>query len=186
MPTFFQNAKNTHSSPGYTLIELLVVITIFTLLSVAAVAFFLTTILGNDKVNSGISVKQQGDYALTSMVYMIRNATAVTACAADHSSITILNRDGNSTTYTAPANSRIASTSATTNYLTSSELRVNPTDTTDPTLPPLGNLFTCLPNNTDPTAVTIRFILRKGTYGTTAARDITTQVFTTTVGLRRY
>lgn len=172
---------------GYSLIEMLVVITLFVIISVAAVTLFLSTVLGHDRTASGITLKQNGDYAIGVMSYMIRNSLRVTACnSGANGSISIVSRDNASTTFSMAPNGALASNSA---VMTTSQIRVNPSDPGDTGLAALstGLGFTCYPAlPTEPTTVTIRFILRKGTYGLENTRDIVTQVFETTVGLRRY
>jgi prepilin-type N-terminal cleavage/methylation domain-containing protein len=161
---------------GFSLIEMLVVVALFAIISMAAVSLFFSTIVGSNSVDAQAVIKENGNYALDIMSYMIRNAQQITACSAG--SLTILNRDGGSTQfYVAPTN-QIASNSAA-RLLTTSNVRVDPAEIANP------SFFTCTPA-VNPTTVTIKFNIRKGNPATDNARDIVTQTFGTTVGLRRY
>lgn len=65
------------SQRGFTLIELLVVISVSVILGIAAAGLFFTTLIGNTKKEVITRVKDEGDYALTQMEFLLRNAIAL-------------------------------------------------------------------------------------------------------------
>lgn len=156
---------------GFTLIELLVVMTIFGFLLITATGLFFTLFVGQDKTSSGIIVKQQGDYALSQILTMIRSGAGIDSCTS--SSLVVRNRDTKTTQFFAE-NNKIASNSGT--YLTSQDLTV-----TD------GPTFTCTNDDAGQISlVSVTFTLRKGDPAVDKARDIVTQVFAGSAGLRSY
>jgi prepilin-type N-terminal cleavage/methylation domain-containing protein len=52
---------------GYTLVEMMVVVALLSVVGVAVVAMFLTTSRGGGKAGAMALVKQEGDYAITTM-----------------------------------------------------------------------------------------------------------------------
>jgi len=113
---------------GFTLIELLVAMAIISGLGIMIAQAFFTTTRSNTKVEKLTDVKQNGDYALSVMERMIRNARVLTAVCTDDgstpvSSVAIENPDGGTTTLQcllSDSVTRIASVSSFgTEYLTS-------------------------------------------------------------------
>ena len=164
--------KNTKSK-GFTLVEMAVAVGIMGMMSIAAVALFLSTIRGGGKVTVGTEVKQNGQFALNSMEQLIRNSLAVESCT--NSGVVLTARDGQSLTFscvnTGPAG-YIASNSA---RLTSANVAVTACG------------FAC---STDPTGqrstlVTIGFTIQQAD---AAAEEEGTAVadFSTSVSLRQY
>lgn len=152
---------------GFTLIEILVVIGIFGILAVIGTSMFFSILKGSTKTRVLAEVKQNGNYAISVMGRMIRNAKSIESCPG--SSITIENQDRDSTTFSC-SGGRVASNSA---YLTSDKVAV--TNCT--------NVFTCN-LGVSPNVVTIDFTLSQA-MGTRA--EETAQVdFKTTVSLRTY
>jgi Tfp pilus assembly protein PilW len=148
------------------------------ILAFAAVNLFLTSILGGGKSSGLNEVKANGDFAITQMERMIRNAGRMETnneglvCQSNMSSISILNPDSQITTFSLDSN-RIASNSG---YLTSSNLTV----TSGPT-------FDCVRSNSSaPDIVTINFSLRKGNPAVDRQADIVEVDFTTAVQTRVY
>ena len=121
---------------GFTLIELLVAVAIIAGLgTVLAQAFFMTT-RSNTKVEKLTDVKQNGEYALSIMERMIRNARSISAsCTSDGSQVTpsaaIVSPDGITTTLQCAlvgSVTRIASASSFgTEYLTSGSVTLGGT-----------------------------------------------------------
>lgn len=88
------------SCGGFTLIEMVVTAGIVGLLSVAIVSVFISTVQGSKTARAQANVKSQGDYAITSMERMIRNAVNLPTCTPDYHSIefTYLDESGVSVT----------------------------------------------------------------------------------------
>jgi type II secretion system protein J len=62
---------------GFTLIELLVVITVVISITVVAGNIFYSSLRSNTKTQVSTDLKQKGDYALTIMERMIREAKTI-------------------------------------------------------------------------------------------------------------
>lgn len=88
--------KNT-SSKGFTLVEMAVAVGLLGMISVAAVALFFSTIRGGGKVSVGTEVKQNGQFAVSTMEQLIRNSLALTSCT--NSGVVLQARDGASLTF---------------------------------------------------------------------------------------
>jgi prepilin-type N-terminal cleavage/methylation domain-containing protein len=65
---------------GYTLVEMMVVVALLSVVGVAVVTMFLTTSRGGGKAGAIAQVKQEGDYALTTMERYIHFAKSVNPC----------------------------------------------------------------------------------------------------------
>ena len=111
---------------GFTLIEILVSVGIIAIVGSVIAQSFFSMVRTNVKTNLLTTVKQNGDFSLNVVSRMIRNATSVTTICSSGgtttSSLSLLNNDGNSTTFNCQMDgtiARIASISATrTEYLT--------------------------------------------------------------------
>jgi prepilin-type N-terminal cleavage/methylation domain-containing protein len=123
--------KTPRTTSGFTLLETLIAITIAGSVGVLITQVFFTTTRTNSKTEVLKDVRQNGTYAVNIMERMVRSALRVETTCSDAGTevddITILNPDGNTTTfgcYEDGAVTRIASTSAanTREYLTSSSL----------------------------------------------------------------
>jgi prepilin-type N-terminal cleavage/methylation domain-containing protein len=121
--------KRSHA--GFTLLETLIAITIAGSVGILIAQVFFTTTRANSKTEILKDVRQNGTYAVGIMERMVRSALRVETTCSDTGTevndITILNPDGNTTTfgcYEDGTVTRIASTSATNarEYLTSSSL----------------------------------------------------------------
>lgn len=80
---------------GYTLIEMIVVIALLGLVGVAVVAMFLTTTRSGGKSGALALVKEEGDYAITTMERYIHFAKTLD-CTGAPTSVSII-RDNNGT-----------------------------------------------------------------------------------------
>lgn len=103
---------------GFTLIEILVVFGILAIISVVASNMFFAVLRGTTKTKSMQLIKQNGDYAISLMVRMIRNARSISTYTP--SSLTIINPDGGTTIFSC-VNNVITSNSAS---LISTEVKV--------------------------------------------------------------
>lgn len=172
---------------GFTLIELLVAMAIISGLGIMIAQAFFTTTRSNTKVERLTDVKQNGDYALSIMERMIRNARTLTASCTPAGtqateSIAIASSDGYTTTFQCLLDgsvTRIASVSAFgTKYLTSSSVTLGGTSCAADTL-----VFYCTSIVQVPKSVKVTFqISQKGT-PTDQFEKASTQ-FQTSVGLR--
>jgi prepilin-type N-terminal cleavage/methylation domain-containing protein len=110
---------------GFTLIEMIVVVGILGIIAVVGSGTFFSILRGSTKTKTLQTVKQNGDYAISVMERMIRNARVLINPTADStvSSITIKNPDGGTTTFSCGGNpATIASNGAS---LLSNEVKVN-------------------------------------------------------------
>lgn len=166
---------------GMTMIELLIVVTLSAMLLLAASAVFMTFLIGGAKINSQSAVKQEGEYALTQIEFLLRNAvellpnTLGDECTTDMADIRFVSFDGGITTLsgeTADSVTKIASNSGV--FLTSSSV-----DVID------GPTFDCAQDDDEGHPhVTTTFTLRKGSPGVDQDRDIVEQVFSGSTNIR--
>ena len=166
---------------GFTLIELLIVIAIIVVLMLAASVVFMTFLISNSRINSAQLVKQEGQYALQQMEFLLRNAIELLPnelnqeCETNMSEIKFNSIDGGITSLGIEEDgdtNKIASNSGI--YLTSNSVEV-----TD------GPTFDCTQDNDQSHPyINITFTLRKGTPGIDQTRDIVEETFTTGTTLR--
>jgi len=182
---------------GFTLMEIIVVVALLGLVGMMAVNIFFTSLRAGTKAELLKEIKQNGDFAISTMERMIRNAEDIEevfpwVCdGSNRPNITIRNPDYGKTTFS--CGNQIASISATpysplpltptptpvTTYLTSSELFVGPYNS--------ECYFTCRTSTSTPEAVTIYFVLHQSS-GPIPARpeERASATFETTVSLRNY
>lgn len=117
----FNPQPTTHNSQphrGFTLIELLVVTTLIGLIGVIITEVFVLGFRSQGKSETVKEVKQNGDYALSVIEGMVRNAADIPASQCDTgpnpdtSQLTIVNLDRFTTTFECDASSHLASISA--------------------------------------------------------------------------
>jgi len=158
---------------GFTLIEMLVVVGLLGLVMTVTVQLLLFNLKVNKKSQSLSKIKQSGDYALSSMTRMLRNAREVLECSS--SSVRFQNPDGGITELTCNtgAGGYIASNSS---NLTATEENIDLSSC----------VFACTEglNRRDPGAVQIQFRLEQATGGTADEKII--MDFETKVSLRTY
>lgn len=82
---------------GFTLVEILVATGLLVILAVVGSTLFFSLMRASTKTKTLELVKQEGNYALSVMERMVRNAKRVNRCAAD--SLEIENPDGGETTF---------------------------------------------------------------------------------------
>lgn len=180
---YYLNMRNSGRNSGFTLIELLVVVTLSIVLMLAASAIFMTFLISNTKTSTNQLVKSEGDFALSQMEFLLRNALELLpningdTCTANMSEIVLKSNDNGITTlFTETDNgaAKIASNSGV--YLTSGSIELS----SEP-------VFNCI-QSADKLSnyVNISFTLRKGTPGIDQARDIVEETFTTGVNLRSF
>lgn len=145
---------------GFTLIELIIVSAIFASVGLMASTAFFNIMRGAVKSEIVKEVKQNGNYALSTMERMIRNSADVTSpCdGSAQTSLTILTFEGDPVTFSctfADSAAQIASTSAVaTGYLTNSQVSLGQSCP--------GTLqFRCTDSVSSPKIVTITFTLRQ-------------------------
>lgn len=176
--------RTNHQKAGFTMIELLVVVSLSVILMLAASALFLSFLLNRTKITAIKQVKDEGQYALNRMEFMIRNALEVvptasypTGCEPDMTEIAIRSLDGGVTTFFIEEDSsdghvKIASNSGV--YLTSATVSI------------LDDLrFSCTqPGDESIQHVGIFFTLRRGTPGLSDTREMAESEFQTSVSVR--
>lgn len=74
----FRLHQNTFAKKnGFTLIELLAVLGVFAIVSSIVASITVTVLRGNNKTNTINIVRSNGDYAISQMTKMLRNATSI-------------------------------------------------------------------------------------------------------------
>lgn len=113
---------------GFTLIELMVVVVILAIVAILVVNLFFSTLKGATKTTVLNEVKQNGDYAISTMERLVRNAQTITSSCDGSSStaVKILSQDNQETTFDCSGGmQQIASTSSLgTVYLTNDKVRL--------------------------------------------------------------
>ena len=168
---------------GFTLIEIMVVVVILGVLAVVGSGAFFSILRGSVKTRMLQTVKQNGDYAISVMERMVRNARRIEEIDGQH--IKIKNPDGGTTTFRCcggSPNFLIASESGTLTCesarLTSSEVKVEN----------CGSVFTLVDLGQPeirPAVVKINFNLSPEVSSTRPEEQATVN-FQTTVTLRNY
>jgi prepilin-type N-terminal cleavage/methylation domain-containing protein len=170
---------------GFTLIELLIVVSLSVMLMLSASSLFMTFLLGNTKVARSQIIKHEGEYAMSQIDFLLRNAVQLVAnssgqvCAKDMTSVSFISLDSGKTTLgvaTDPLDSKVKIASNSTRFLTSGDVTIID-----------GPFFDCV-QSTDKLSqyLGVRFTLRKGTPSLDLARDIIDQEFISGVGLRSF
>lgn len=173
--------KISHQKAGFTLIELIIVVALTVIMLLTASALFMTFLISGAKVNSSQLVKYEGNYALTQIEFLLRNAIELVPnslgneCEADMNEIKIRSIDGGETTIVVEDDGgvdKIASNSGI--YLTSAAVEIVDDIT-----------FDCSQNNDQSHPhINVYFTLRKGTPGIDQARDIVEETFTASTTIR--
>lgn len=166
---------------GFTLVEILVVISILAIIVVAGSNMFFTLLRGSNKTKVLQSAKQNGNYAISVMERMIRNARNISGSG---SSIVIQNPDGQQTTFECCGTSpdlMIASRSGT---LTCQQTRLTSGEVKVSSCPAVFSVVSGV-IGTKPAVVTIKFSLSQAGI-TTRPEEQATIDFQTTVSLRNY
>jgi prepilin-type N-terminal cleavage/methylation domain-containing protein len=170
---------------GFTLIELLIVVSLSVMLMLSSSALFLTFLLGSTKVSRSQIVKNEGEYAMSQMEFLLRNAVQVIdngggqICETGMTAIAFESFDSGVTTLSSEADigdgfTKISSNSGV--YLTSGDVEIID-----------GPTFDCSESTDKLTQyIGIRFTLRKGTPTLDQERDIITQEFISGVGIRSF
>jgi len=162
---------------GFTLIEVMIVVGILGIIAVVGSGAFFSILRSSTKTKTLQIVKQNGDYAISVMERMIRNARVVTdpPISSTVSSITIKNPDGGETTFSCEGDPpTIASNGAS---LLSNEVKVSDCD----------NIFevTVGQAGVKPAVVKINFNLTQAK-ATNRPEEQAEVNFQTTVTLRNY
>ncbi len=185
MKTPTANYSDLEAQAGFTLLEVVVATSITVIMMLAATSLFLATLRSNTKDTQVTSIKQEGDYALSQMEFLLRNAISVVqdpqfplspVCQSNMDSISFKLLDGGITTLSA-SNGLIASKSAT---------AANPVYLTSPATVLTNLKFDCSQAGTNyGTYVTASFSLAKDENNANTPNTIT-QDFRTSVSVRSY
>lgn len=95
------NTYNLYLTFGFTLVELLVVVTLVAIIGLITTQIFIIGFTARSKTEILKEVKQTGDYSLSVIESMTRNAVDIAGalCNTNSDSLTIVNPDGLSTTF---------------------------------------------------------------------------------------
>jgi prepilin-type N-terminal cleavage/methylation domain-containing protein len=122
-------------SSGFTLVELLIVVALVAIIGLTTTQIFVMGIRSQGKSEVLKEVKQNGDYALSIIETMVRNAIDIPAsCNTAYNQLQILNSDGLTTTFECLENGNISSISG---------LIVAPTPTGIPLTSNKVSVFNC-------------------------------------------
>lgn len=143
---------------GFTLVELLVVTALILIIIGATSQLFFGALRGATKTTITNETRQNGDYALTVMERMIRNAQTInnmtTYCdGSSQSSISIEGQDGETTVFACPTDPLAAYISSNSGQLTSSKVAVD--------THPSGCSFSCTKTTSGPAVVNISFSIHQ-------------------------
>lgn len=155
---------------GFTLIELLVAIGILSIVLITSSGVLFLSLKSKQKTLNLSDIKQSGFNAMQMMNIMIRNSQSISGACASGTSISIVNLDGNTTTFSCTGD-RIASASASVDYLTSGNMIAS------------SCIFNCNRILGKPDIVTIKFTLSKGV---SSSFDYASQNFQSMTTLRKY
>lgn len=129
---------------GFTLIELLVVIGVFGAVSALVVGILLSTLGSSEKTSTLDFVRQNGDFAMSTMTRSIREGELASSCSGNMTSLSIA-KSGSIIRYSCDAaNKRITSDSTS---LTSTQIAVQSCS------------FSCTRVGVSPPVITIKFNL---------------------------
>lgn len=172
-----------YSTRGFTMVEMVVTVGIIAIISAVVARVFFTSSTNSTKSDLLRSIKQNGDFALESMTRTIQNAKTITsACDGSLStSLGVENSDQGVITFGCALDgtiTRIASTSAVTQYLTSSTVTMGGTSCANS-----GLSFRCTSRAGLPTKVQINFTLSQVGQATKGYEQASVP-FQTTVTLR--
>lgn len=169
---------------GFTLIELLIVTTLSIMLMLGAAALFTTFLVSNNRTTTSEVLKSDGEYALSQMEFLLRNAVELLpnslneTCTTGMTEITFKSIDDGTTTLLAEDDSdgiaRIASNSG--QFITSSSVDLV-----------AGPTFDCVesPDRVQQ-YITISFTLRKAVSSFGASENQVQETFMTGVNLRTF
>ncbi len=166
---------------GFSLIELMIVVSLTVMLMLAASTIFLTFLVGNTRTNSSQLIKQEGQYALNQIEFLLRNSLELVPnglgqeCQNDMPEISFKSLDGGVTTLSRESDDsvdKIASNSSM--YLTSDAVELVE-----------GPIFDCTQaaDGSRP-YVQFRFTLRKRDLAADPTKEIIEQEFRAGTSIR--
>lgn len=169
-----QKKIDVRSEKGFSLVEMLVVVFVFSIVAVITIQSLASTLKSTNKSESIIVVRENVDYAVSTMERLLRNAQSASCVGTDRLNYT---NDRGVSTYFQCLGDYIASGSATTR-LTSNEVVID-----------CSAVFTCPPTPAPPSPripPTIEIVVRGShrDFGTTTEGALVTS--TTRIQLRTY
>ena len=167
---------------GFTLIELMVVVTLISIMGIMTTQILIINIRSQKKSEIIKEVKQNGDFALSVMENMVRNANDIVtaSCNTNTNQFAILNQDGFSTTFDCSDGLQIASRSA--DYPTGNPLENYPLTSTKVSLEACNFRIVCPTPPLSAKYVFINFSLKQA--GGVSVEDTAKSDFQTTISLR--
>jgi len=162
---------------GFTLIEILVSFAVLVLIIIASSNIFFALLRGSTKTKTMQIIKQNGDYCLSIMARMIRNARNISPVDVATDSITITNPDGENTTFSCQSAGERYAIASNSSSLVSSDVTVGD----------CARIFTVTSGvpGIRPAVVDIEFDLKQAAT-TTRPEEQALVHFKTTVSLRNY
>lgn len=97
---------------GYSLVELLVVTALMLLLLLGVSTLLIASLTSDARITMRQELRAEGNYAMDTMSYFIRNAKAIPNCIPNGTEITITNQDNRDNQFFVDAQGQIASHSA--------------------------------------------------------------------------
>ncbi len=166
---------------GFSLIELMIVVSITVMLMLAASTIFMTFLVGNTRTTSNQLIKQEGQYAINQMEFLLRNSLELLPnnsgikCETGMTEIRFKSLDNGTTTLmkeTDDGVDKIASNSGI--YLTSDAVELIE-----------GPIFDCMQTDDEGKPyINFRFTLRRGNPAIDPAREVVEQEFRAGTSLR--
>ena len=178
------NSERHSREGGFTLIEMLVVTALSVIILIGASSLFLSSLVSSAHKDTVTAVKQEGDFAVGQMEFLLRNAISIEPnpsapgapyCTQGMKSITFREQDNGVSTL-GIVNNKIASSSGNlTVYLTSDSINLN---TQDP-------IFDCQQMANAGGYINIHFTLSAQNTNSGTPNAVS-QTFTTSVNLRSF
>lgn len=163
---------------GFTLIEILVVVSLLGIVMISITQFLAGVLTGSAKANASQMVKENGQFAISTIERSLRNSTSVASCNSDLN-FSVIDRTGVTTAYNYSIVSdrlqqiQTVNAVATRSYLTNAELKVE--------------AFSCLQFAGAPGQPAVyKILLTISKPSALKEKNIVSQTFETTVSLRTY
>jgi len=173
-----ENLANT--SPGFTLVELIIFISLIGLFAVMSSSFLFSSLSSSGKAEVSKEVRQNGNYALSVMEFMILNAREAVCedpTTGGYEKLTLVDVDGVSTSFycdSSESNLRIASQSAVLAFLTGMNISAT------------GCLFACNRTEGKPTTIGVSFRVGQKETGSLKPSEMFSEVFENVVVAKNY
>ena len=88
--------KRKNLAKGFSLIEMLIVVAVFSILAVVATQSLSSSLRGSKKSESQVIVRENVDFALSTMERLLRNADSLNCASSDANTLVYIDEYGNS------------------------------------------------------------------------------------------